>query len=420
MNLKILVFISLLYSSQAFSYNFAGIANQILYTFETNKIRSNFGRELYAEIAKITNDFTENLTFEALEKYVDRSYLDYMSTEMIKNNSNTYVALIWPVTVGHDQTITRIFNKYCNIISSKRILLNDQGAKNFLAQIPSKASHPQGVDLWFQKPYSNYNPMRVYLLECKKNNTDYNQMKGYLTKIFNNNIAYIEQFERLYGKRAVENLYVTTKCKREIRETVKLGYAMHINDTHEETIHLGNIVFNENSIKCLKFSDSSKVKLLKRYNEYIPLLIEKLGNNIDKIVVYNSAVLSAYGLRDCGDIDFLHDPRISIPRNLHPQLSNQNQFFKRNYVILEDKEGKHYILEDIPHAFANVNLDASNLFKLKISIDELLYNPTYNFYFHGIKYATLEFMHYFKKKRGRAKDLQDVKLIEDHFLGRYN
>ena len=76
-------------------------------------------------------------------------------------------------------------------------------------------------------------------------------------------------------------------------------------------------------------------------------------------------------------------------------------------------------MKDIPHAFAKENLDTTPLLAKKTSIDELFYNPRKHFYYHGVKHATLEFMHYFKTKRGRAKDLRHTRLIEEHFASRY-
>jgi len=418
MKFRIILTLILSFNTKSYGYNLAKNAKTILKEFETSKIRSNFGKELYSEVKKVTSNFTKNLTFEYLEQYLDLHYLDFLAKTAAKNNPNTHIALVWPVTVNHDRLINKIFNKYCNIIYSKRILLNQKEARNLLSQIPDKAKHPQGVNLWFQEPYTSYNPMRVYLIECKKNNTDYKQMKIYLTKIFSNNENYINSFEKKYGEKAIENLYTITICKREIRKAVNLEYAMHIEDTHKETMSLANILFNENSLDCLRYSNPDKLKTLSKYKKFTNLFKTKFTNNINNIIVYNSAVLSAYGLRDCNDIDFLHDPRISIPHNPHPDLSNQNKYFKKNYVILEKWNGKHYILEDCPNALNGINLDTSNLFKIKISIDELLYNPKYYFYFHGIKYATIDFMHYFKKKRGRSKDLNDVLLIENHFKNR--
>ncbi len=402
-------------------YNFADIAHKILEDFNSKKIRSSFGKDLYEEIQRATNNFSTNLTFDSLKKYVDTLYLDYMATKIVESDSNTFIALIWPVTVGQDERIETIFNKYCDIICYKRIMLDHRGARNLLDHMPTKATHPTGLDLWFKKPFSDYNPLRVYLIRCKENSTDYNVMKSYLIKIFSGNKEWIDNLEKKYGKKAIQNLFVTTTCKREIRRAVNIGHAMHINDTHDETEMLGNIVFNENSIVCLKFSQPELVKRLPRFNEFRSLLKTKLGNKINDIVIYNSAVLSAFGLRDCNDIDFLHDPRIPIPQNMHLMLSNQNQFFKRLYVILEDLKGKHYILEDCPTAFNTINLDQpTTVLKQKISIDELLYNPVYYFHFHELKYATLEFMHYYKEQRGREKDNRDIKLIEDHFSTRYN
>ena len=402
-------------------YDFAKIAHPIADDFALKEIRSHFGNDLFEQVKRATDNFTNNVTFSELKKQVKPLYLDYMATRIIASNTNTFIALVWPVTVGQDEIIEAIFNKYCTIICYKRIMLNHQGSRNLLDQIPTKATHPTGVDLWFKKPFSDYNPMRVYLIECKENGADYNAMKEYLITIFSGNRAWINDFERNYGKRALQNLFVTTKCKREIRKAVKIEYAMHINDTHEETINVGNIVFNENSIACLKFSRPEQVKRLPRFNELNGLLKTKLGKKIDNIVIYNGAVLSAFGLRDCNDIDFLHNPRVSIPANMHPMLSNQNQFFKRLYVILEDRNGKHYILEDTPQAFNTINLDQStDMLRHKISIDELLYNPTYYFHFHELKYATLEFMHYYKEQRNREKDNRDIKLMEDHFGARYN
>lgn len=98
------------------AYDFANIAHAVHYDFEVKKIRSSFGKNLFNEVQKATHNFTLNLTFSELKKYVDPVYLDYMAREIIKTNPNTYVALIWPVTVGQDEIIENILNKYCNII----------------------------------------------------------------------------------------------------------------------------------------------------------------------------------------------------------------------------------------------------------------------------------------------------------------
>ncbi|GAB5411432.1 MAG: hypothetical protein ChlgKO_05460 [Chlamydiales bacterium] len=420
MLLRFFVFLFVIASTSLHSYDFANIAKDILHKSKSERVRCDFAKELYAEIEKATDNFTKNLKFEELkQKNVTPSYLDYMATEIAASDKNTFLSVVWPVVLEQDKKINRIFNKYCNVICYKRVMMNEQSAKNFLAQIPSKATHPTGVQLWFEPPFRDYNPMRVYLIECKPTNVPLPKIRSYLTKIFSNSHTFIKQFEKKHGVRALQNLYTTTVCKREIRRAVRIDHALHVCDTNEETQEIANILFNENSINCLKHSNPAKVKTQPLFNKYIALLKKRLGKKIDQIIVYNGAVLSAFGLRDCNDIDFLHNPRISLPHNIHPFLSNQNRFFKRLYVILED-ESRHYILEDIPHAYSDVNLDTCDFLKKKVSIDDLLYDPTLHFYFHGVKFATLEFMHYFKSRRGRAKDLRDVALIEESFLNRYD
>ncbi len=413
----LLCFFSIFYFQICHSYEFANIAKSILQEYNTKNVKTNFAKDLYKEVSNATENFTNNLTCNQLEQLINQEYIDFMSKKITEQNTNVLIALVWPVTVGNDNLILKHFEKYFNVIRQKRILLDAKGAKNFLSQIPTKATHPTGVDLWFSLPYRNYNPMRIFLLECKPNNTNYNEMKRYLVRIFSNNQRYIDNFETNHGRRAIQNLYSSTVCKREIRQAVNIDYAMHICDDHHEAKELAKLVFNNRSIDCIKYSQYDNIKNFAKFKRFMAKLKNKANNVMDDIVVYNSAVLSSYGLRDCGDIDFLHNPRIYLPHNYDPDLSNQNRFFKRNYVIVEDAN-KHYILEDCPNAFANENLDTTHLLIKKVSIDELIYNPLMHFYYHGVRFASLDFMLYFKEKRGRPKDIKDALLIKNHYLYR--
>lgn len=394
---------------------FAHYAMGLKEKFKISNIKSDFGKRCYKVIKKATFNFNENLDFDALERVVPNVFLDFIAREIIYQNKKVYVALVWPVCEEKDSIIENILYKYCNILYKKRILFSKESATIFLSQIRSKKSHPQGVNLWFQEPYSKYNPLRVYLVECKDIDVNLEEMRSYLSSVFSNNKKYIGEIEDMYGIDALKNLYITTKCKREIRKAVGIEYAMHINDFHFESIEVGNIVFNENSIDFIKNSKCHGSNF-NNFKRFMNDLKYKYKNFLDSIVIYNSAVLSAYGLRDCSDIDFLHDPRVVVPRNLDSNLSNQNMYFKRGYVIIEDYMGKHFILEDSPQAYNDLNLDDAKCFRVKISIDDLLFNPEYYFYYDGIKYATIKFMHYFKNKRGRPKDIKDVRLMEEFFV----
>ena len=99
-----------------------------------------------------------------------------------------------------------------------------------------------------------------------------------------------------------------------------------------------------------------------------------IGKIKDDFCVDSSAVLSAYGLRDCRDIDFLHKENIGY---LSADISCHNE------------EEKHY----------------------SDTRGETIHNPSKHFYLFGVKFAGIEVVKQMKINRGEDKDKVDVKLI---------
>ena len=91
--------------------------------------------------------------------------------------------------------------------------------------------------------------------------------------------------------------------------------------------------------------------------------------------VDSSAVLSAYGLRDCRDLDFLH------LINVHPLASQIDCHNDWSHHYGEPK-------------------------------DEIIYNPELHFYMYGLKFASIKVVREMKKIRNEEKDKVDVKLME--------
>ena len=126
-------------------------------------------------------------------------------------------------------------------------------------------NHPWGEKLWFAEPHRYINPLTIYVLKQKIYQLSDDIKRNYLIKIFNNNKKHINNIEKKGG---LNNLYVTTKAKRECRElfanngnVVKvegvrdLQYSHHVNDEHYETIELSRIFFNKNSIYAINNCD---------------------------------------------------------------------------------------------------------------------------------------------------------------------
>jgi hypothetical protein len=361
-----------------------------------SKYNINFGDNLYKSIEKVTNNFTDNLNFFNLYGKIDEQYLDYILQEYCSHNKNIFLLIVWPVTYNHEKIIHDTYGKYGNILYKKEITIKNKGFKNILHFISDKKNHPWGEKLWFAKPHRYINPLTIYVFESKNiTEINNNEKKKYLTEIFNNNRNHINNIEKRGG---LNNLYITTKAKRECREVLAKNncvkevkglndrnYSHHVNDEHYETVELSRIFFNKNSMfainncdinfKCKSFND--------KYKRYVKFINDNKWGNIEDFCLNNSSILSQFGLRQSRDIDYLHNQSFEIAKQVpEPEISSHN------YVV------------------KSVN---SN-----ININELVYNPNNYFWYKNIKFCTLEKLLEFKKQQTTDKAKNDVKLLLEY------
>jgi len=161
-----------------------------------------------------------------------------------------------------------------------------------------------------------------------------------------------------------KNLETVKEMKNKIRALFDVGnHSVHINDTHEETVRIAKTVFNDNSIH---FINNRKNVSFPNYKKLMADM--KPDNNK---VITGSSVLSLYGLRDCKDIDLIY--------YVNPPTDSHNQYLETHY---------------------------------KLTLDNIVNNPKYYFYYNGFKYVTLDVIKNMKKLRNEPKDRIDVKLIE--------
>ena len=161
-----------------------------------------------------------------------------------------------------------------------------------------------------------------------------------------------------------KNLETIKKMKNEIRALFNVGnHSVHINDTHEETVRIAKTVFNDNSIH---FLNNRKNVSFPKYKK----LMANMKPN-DNEVITGSTVLSLYGLRDCKDIDLIYYN--------NPPVDSHNQYLETHY---------------------------------KLTLDDIVNNPSYHLYYQGFKYVSLNVIKNMKKLRNEPKDIVDVNLIE--------
>ena len=182
----------------------------------------------------------------------------------------------------------------------------------------------------------------------------------------NNNGVGVYMFE-------CDSLEKVLACKKELRSSFSLGqHSLHINDTQKDTLRIANILFNRNSIHFLNRAFFIQYPIFNTlFRDY---RIFTKDRDKEDYCIDGSAVMSAYGLRDCRDLDFL-DREGS--RCLGP-INNHNE------------EMKHHV----------------------VSKDDILYNPSNHFWHSGVKFVALHTLNEMKTKRNeQPKDINDVRLI---------
>tara|TARA_Y100000593_G_scaffold83418_1_gene157148 strand:+ start:1260 stop:3245 length:1986 start_codon:yes stop_codon:yes gene_type:complete len=274
---------------------------------------------------------------------LEEIYLDEMALEFCRNKNNLYTISLFP---SHDYPVEKlvsIVEQEYGIIYKKTIKLNEVGKLNYIHNlyyeenwIGLKDNGFPGVHEKAKFCFSRGNDIVVLLLE------------GDTEKMIS--------------------------LKKNLREICNAGkHSVHINDTQRETWRIASSVFNKNSIHLMNNKEFKKTLKFDRYFDRYRQIIDYRSDKED-FCIDSSAVLSAYGLRDCRDLDFLH---------LHdiPDL----------YEMIEchNKESHHYCIPK----------------------DEIIYNPKNHFYMHGVKFASLDVIRGMKESRSEEKDRIDLQYI---------
>lgn len=317
-----------------------------------------FNKEISCEVKPSESGQLDCSTFYFIEKRkttpngIRNESLDRMALEYAKLKETTHIATVFPSASGHEHEIIEILTKYAGIVYEKKISLNEIGAFHFVkilyeddpwsGDIKDKFA---GVKNKVRPCFTNNDPVWTILLDTDK----------------------------------LENL---NKAKQEIRDLLKLDkHSIHINDSHKETVRVAEAIYNKNSLHFLNNSSLFK----KTYLKFDSMLHEfkdwVSSNNInpEDICIDASSVLSAYGIREGRDIDFLHNNKIPNPK-IKKYISSHNEY-------------AHYYGKNI---------------------DEIIYNPENHFYYLGIKFTTLGVLKMLKKARNEKKDKKDINLMKKY------
>lgn len=181
---------------------------------------------------------------------------------------------------------------------------------------------------------------------------------------------------------------------------------LHINDNNNQAYEYAGIFFNRNSLRFLKKQKSWKilnmVKTIKNINDIKNFIYNYSQNELEKLLIFSSGVLFAYGIRQANDIDCILLETNQIKPEIIDKLNNPNfDISYKNTIKWNDK-------------WENELNSRAVLFGAK-NYKDLVINPKFYFYFMGIKFLKLKLDLILRLKRGRPAQLTDLLVIRQMF-----
>ncbi|MGB8468155.1 MAG: hypothetical protein WCE21_04050 [Candidatus Babeliales bacterium] len=275
-------------------------------------------------------------------------YLDAMALEYFRLKEPLYLMILFPQAMHRIAEVKSILGKYGAIAYTKKIELTERGAFNLLHEC-------YRGEPWIGTIESNFGGLH------SKKNQCFPQGKGTILVIL---------FEAAH-------VDIVKRAKKEVRSLFNIGNSsVHSVDTHAASFEFAQTVCNSNGVHWI---NHAYIRAFERFEKYVHDFKQNLQQHAidpELLCIDGSAVLSAYGFRDCADLDLIHQCDIA-------QLTSavvQSHHSELPYHGLE----KEYII----------------------------FNPAYHFYLRGIKFVSLMQLATMKKQRGEPKDLLDLVLIE--------
>lgn len=124
--------------------------------------------------------------------------------------------------------------------------------------------------------------------------------------------------------------------------------------------------------------------------------VKELGLPLDQIIIIGSGILDQLGIRQSADID------VAAGRAVLEKIARSDDWAKKI-----DKNQRQYLVK---HDGSVEIWDGWEIDGRIVEYDELL---DYAVEYDGVKFVNLDFLRRWKNWRGREKDIQDVKLIDE-------
>ena len=124
--------------------------------------------------------------------------------------------------------------------------------------------------------------------------------------------------------------------------------------------------------------------------------VKELGLSLDQMIIIGSGILDQLGIRQSADID------VAANREALEEIARSD-----GWVEKLDKNQRQYLVK---HDGSVEIWDGWEIDGRVVEYDELL---GYTVEYDGVKFVNLDFLRRWKSWRGREKDMQDMKLIDE-------
>lgn len=131
-------------------------------------------------------------------------------------------------------------------------------------------------------------------------------------------------------------------------------------------------------------------------NQTFAECVKELGLPLDQMIIIGSGILDQLGIRQSADID------VATNREVLEEIARSD-----GWVEKLDKNQRQYLVK---HDGSVEIWDGWEIDGRIVEYDELL---GYAVEYDGVKFVNLDFLRRWKNWRGREKDIQDVRLIDE-------
>ena len=272
---------------------------------------------------------------------LDMQMSDHMALKYAKLKPSCHLLFLFSHTVINESEIDKVIMNYGLPVYEKRLNLSEHGRVNLMRQlylgedwVGDRSNYFYGARVKAGRCFAKGSNLRVMLFDAKTD-ADLVLMKERIRQLFD------------VGKDSV-----------------------HINDTHEETVRLSEIIFNNNSLIASNNFHAVDRTGLKDAVRRFKRVCRKSGIDPETLCLAGPASLASYGVHDTEEIQV-------ISKFESPQ----------GYQCLNDL------------------VDQSELDRT-----ELIYNPANYLYFEGMKILTLQNVEVFNKAK---REIERLKYLTD-------